>query len=146
MFKKILVAVDGSQAAVKALDTAIELQKFLDAELYLICVFKHHSLGEASLSMIRTSHPQIPDEALKEHATEVVEFAKSYAQEHGATKIRGFVKGGRPSKTIVKFAKDKAIDLIVMGSCGADSDKDGMILGSVSHRVASMTKCPTLLV
>lgn len=96
--------------------------------------------------MVRKSNPQIPDQALNEHAKEVVAFAKDYAKEHGATRVRGFVKGGRPSKTIVKFAKDKEIDLIVMGSRGSDSDKDGILLGSVSLRVASMAKIPVLVV
>lgn len=146
MFKKILVAVDGSKMSIQALQKAIELQKLMDSELYIICVFKHHSLGEASLSMVRKSNPQIPDQALNEHAKEVVAFAKDYAKEHGATRVRGFVKGGRPSKTIVKFAKDKEIDLIVMGSRGSDSDKDGILLGSVSLRVASMAKIPVLVV
>ncbi|MEX0605059.1 MAG: universal stress protein [Marinobacter sp.] len=146
MFKRILVAVDGSKMSIKALQKGIDLQKLTDAELHIICVFKHHSLGEASLSMVRKSNPQIPDQALNEHAKEVVGFAKDYAKEHGATRVRGFVKGGRPSKTIVKFAKDKEVDLIVMGSRGSDSDKDGILLGSVSQRVASMAKCPVLVV
>lgn len=146
MFKKILVAVDGSKRALTALDKAVELQKLTDAEIYLICVYKHHSLFEASLSMVRPADIQIPDKALSEFAKEVVENAKQHAKEIGATKVRGFVKGGRPSKMIVQFAKDKGVDLIVVGSRGTHSDREGMILGSVSHRVASMAKCPTLVV
>lgn len=146
MFKKILVAVDGSTRALTALDKAVELQKLTDAEIYLICVYKHHSLFEASLSMVRPADIQIPDKALSEFAKGVVEHAKQHAKELGATKVRGFVKGGRPSKIIVQFAKDKGADLIVVGSRGTHSDKDGILLGSVSHRVASMAKCPTLVV
>lgn len=146
MFKKILVAVDGSKPALKALDHAVELQKLTDAELYLICVYKHHSLFEASLSMGRPDGIQIPDKALSEFAKEVVEAAKSHAKEQGSPKVRGFVKSGKPSKVIVEFAKDKGIDLIVLGSRGTHGDRDGMFLGSVSHRVASTAKCPTLVV
>jgi len=145
MFKKILVAVDGSKTALRALEKAVELQKRFDAELYLLCVFKHHSLFEASLSMVRPNDVQIPDEALNEFAREVVNQAKQFAQEHGAGKVRGFVKGGRPSKTIVEFAEEKDADLIVMGTHGTHS-KDGMLLGSVAHRVVSMAKRPTLIV
>ena len=72
--------------------------------------------------------------------------AKELAKEHGATKVRGFVKAGRPSKVIVKFAQDKEADLIVVGTKGTNSDKDGTFLGSVSHRVASQAKCPVLVV
>ena len=146
MFTKMLVAVDGSKAALKALDTAIEMQEMTGADIFLLCVFKHHSLFEASLSMVRPQDIQIPDQALNEYAKEVVEQAKAHAQEMGAKNVRGFVKGGRPSKTIVNFAKEKGIDLIVMGTHGTHSDKDGMLLGSVSHRVASLANCPTLVV
>ncbi|WP_025739375.1 universal stress protein [Salinivibrio socompensis] len=146
MFKRILVAVDGSYSALNALDKALELQKLTDAELYLLCVFKHHSLFEASLSMVRPDRLQIPDQTLSEYARNIVEQAKQHAYENGGENVRGFVKGGRPSKTIIKFAKSKEVDLIVMGAHGTHSDKDGMFLGSVSHRVAGRSHCPTMVV
>ncbi|MGM0594388.1 MAG: universal stress protein [Pseudomonadota bacterium] len=145
MFKKILVAVDGSKKALEALEQAIEFQQLSEAEIYLLCVFKHHSLFEASLSMVRPNELQIPDQALMDFAREVVNQAKAYANEHGATQVRGFVKGGRPSKTIVEFAQEHDVDLIVLGTHGTHS-KDGMLLGSVAHRVASMAKCAVLIV
>lgn len=146
MFKRILVAVDGSKKSFKAMDKAIELQQLTDAEIYLLCVYKHHSLFEASLSIGRPPGMDIPDKVLSEYAKEVVNHAKELAKSHGATKIRGFVKGGRPSKVIIKFAEDKEADLIVVGTSGTHSDKDGILLGSVSHRVASHAKCPVLVV
>lgn len=146
MFKRILVAVDGSTTSLKAMDKAIELQKLTDAEIYLLCVYKHHSLFEASLSIGRPPGMDIPDKVLSEYAKEVVNHAKDLAKSHGATKMRGFVKAGRPSKVIIKFAQDKEADLIVVGTKGTHSDKDGILLGSVSHRVASNAKCPVLVV
>ena len=147
MFKRILAAVDGSKTSLKALDKAIELQKLIpDAEIYILCVYKHHSLFEASLSIGRPDDMDIPDKVLSDYAKEVVNHAKELAKEHGATKVRGFVKAGRPSKVIVKFAQDKEADLIVVGTKGTNSDKDGTFLGSVSHRVASQAKCPVLVV
>ncbi len=146
MFKKILVAVDGSKSSFKAMDKAIELQKLMDAEIYLICVYKHHSLFEASMSIERPEGMDIPDKALSEYAKDIVNHAKEKAKEKGAVKVRGFVKAGRPSSVIVKFAQEKDVDLIVLGTRGTHSDKDGMLLGSVSHRVASKAKCPVLVV
>lgn len=146
MFNKILVAIDGSKVALKALEKAIEIQQLTNGEIYVLCVYKHHSLFQASLSIGRPDDLQISDDALSQYAKEVIEHAKEYAKDHGAAKVRGFVKGGRPSKMIVNFAKDKDIDLIVMGSRGTHSDKDGMLLGSVTHRVASQARCPTLVV
>lgn len=146
MFKRILVAVDGSKSSFKAMDKAIALQKLTEAEIYLLCVYKHHSLFEASLSIGRPENMDIPDKVLSEYAKDVVNHAKEQAKERGAVKVRGFVKAGRPSSVIVKFAQDKDVDLIVVGSRGTHSDKDGMLLGSVSHRVASRAKCPVLVV
>jgi nucleotide-binding universal stress UspA family protein len=147
MFKRILVAVDGSKSSFKALDKAIELQQLMpDAEIYLLCVYKHHSLFEASLSIGRPANMDIPDKVLSEYAKEVVNHAKELAKEHGATKVRGFVKAGKPSRVIVKFGEDKEADLIVVGRKGTNSDKDGMFLGSVSHRVASHAECPVLVI
>jgi len=147
MFKRILVAVDGSKTSLKALNKAIDLQKLIpEAEIYILCVYKHHSLFEASLSRGRPAGMDIPDKALSDFAKDVVNDAKELAREQGATKVRGFVKAGRPSKVITRFAHDKEADLIVVGAQGTNSDKDGMFLGSVSHRVASHAKCPVLIV
>ena len=146
MYQRILVPVDGSQGSLKALDHAAKLQQDNDAELYLLCVFKHHSLFEASLSMVRPNDVQLPDEALKEYASSVAEQAKQLASDAGAEQVRAFFKGGRPSRAIIRFAKDNNVDLIVMGSRGTSGDVDGYFLGSVSQRVASLSHCPVLIV
>lgn len=147
MFNRILVPVDGSKGAIKALDKAVGLHLLTGAELYFLCVFKHHSLLEASLSMVRPSPLDIPDDALKEYATEIAVHAKSHAIEKGAdsASVRAFVKGGRPSRTIVRFAWKRECDLIVVGAQGTNGDK-GMLLGSVAQRVAGAAHCPTLVV
>ncbi len=147
MFHKVVVAVDGSASSLRALDKAVQLQQLLpDAEIYLICVYKHHSLFEATLSIGRPAEMDIPDKVLSEYAREVVNYAKEHARQQGASKVRGFVKSGRPSRIIVNFAREKEADLIVVGTRGTHSDKEGMLLGSVSHRVTSAAKCPVLVV
>lgn len=147
MFNRILIPVDGSKGALKALEKAVSLQRLTGAELYILCVFKHHSLLEASLSMVRPAKLDIPDDALKEYATEVAVHAKSTAAELGAdpTKLRAFVKGGRPSRTIARFARKRDCDLIVVGAHGTNGEKS-LLLGSVAQRVAGSAHCPTLVV
>lgn len=146
MYQRILVPVDGSQGALNALEHAAKLQQDNDAQLLLLCVFKHHSLFEASLSMVRPNDVQLPDDALKEYASSVADQAKQLATKAGARNVRAFVKGGRPSRAIIRFAKDNNVDLIVMGSRGTSGDVDGYFLGSVSQRVASLASCPVLIV
>ena len=147
MFNRILIPVDGSKSALKALEKAVGLHQLTGAELYFLCVFKHHSLMEASLSMIRPNKLDIPDDALKEYATEIAVHAKSHAIELGvdSSLVRAFVKGGRPSRTIVRFARKRECDLIVIGAQGTNGEKN-LLLGSVSQRVAGAAHCPTLVV
>lgn len=147
MFNRILIPVDGSKGAIKALEKAVGLHLLTGAELYLLCVFKHHSLLEASLSMVRPNQLDIPDDALKEYATEIAIHAKSQAIEMGAenVSVRAFVKGGRPSRTIVRFARKRECDLVVIGAQGTNGEKS-LLLGSVSQRVAGAAHCPTLVV
>lgn len=147
MFNRILIPVDGSKSALKALEKAVGLNRLTGAELYFLCVFKHHSLMEASLSMVRPNKLDLPDDALKEYATEIAVHAKSHAIELGvdSSLVRAFVKGGRPSRTIVRFARKRECDLIVIGAQGTNGEKN-LLLGSVSQRVAGAAHCPTLVV
>lgn len=147
MFNRILVPVDGSKGALKALVKGVGLQQLTGAELYVLCVFKHHSLMEASLSMVRPARLELPDDALKEYATEIAVHAKSEAVGLGVdpTRLRAFVKGGRPSRTIARFARKRECDLIVIGAQGTNGEKS-LLLGSVAQRVAGSAHCPTLVV
>ena len=145
MFQRIMVPVDGSEGAKNALQIAIGLQKLCDGELIVLTVYRHHSLLEASMSMVRPEEPEIPDDTLREYATQIAESAKAFAIENGSKAVRVFVKVGQPARTIVGFAKDRKVDLIVLGSRGL-GDLDGYLLGSVSHKVTSLADCPVLVV
>ena len=145
MFARILVPVDGSDGALAALKLAVELQKRCQSELLLLCVYRHHSLLEASMSMVRPEAPENLDDSMRAHATAVVEQAKDFAAAEGAGPLRGFVKSGPPARTIVAFAKEREAGLIVLGSRGL-GDVEGFLLGSVSHKVTGLADCPVMVV
>ena len=145
MFDRILVPVDGSDRSLAALELAVRLQNTFESELFVLCVYRHYSLLEASMSMVRPEEPENLDESMREYASGVVEKAKAFAAEHGAKDVRGFVKSGPPARTIVSFAEDKDVSLIVLGSRGL-GDVEGYLLGSVSHKVTSLTDSPVLVV
>ena len=146
-FNRILIPVDGSSGAVKALEKAIEIQRLTTAEVFVLCVFKHHSLREASISMVRPGKLDLPENALKEYATDIAMSAKQYLLDHGVPKdhVRAFVKGGRPASTIVQFARQRDCDLIVVGAQGTTGEAS-VLLGSVAQRVAGAAHCPVLVV
>ncbi|MCQ0987581.1 universal stress protein [Jiella marina] len=145
MYKRILVPVDGSKMATRALDTAIGLAKTFGAELMTLCVYRHHSPLEASLSMVRARTPDRPDDALKAYASEIAATAKDRALSAGVADAHAYAKRGNPSRAIVEFAKDHKADLIVLGARG-NGDVEGFLLGSVSHKVASLADIPCLVV
>lgn len=145
MFERILVPVDGSEGAMKALKLAVELQKVCGAELMIVTVYRHHSLLEASMSMVRPEEPENMDDMLRDYAKQVAEQAKDTARESGSKNVRAFVKMGQPARTIVRFAEERKADLIVLGSRGL-GDLEGYLLGSVSHKVTSLAKCPVMVV
>ena len=146
MFKRILVPYDGSNNAEEALGKAVELARLTGAELLILTVYRHHSLLEASFSMVRPQDlPGNTDEALRDYAREVAEYGKRVALDAGAVSVRAFVKAGQPARTIIRMAEDKEADLIVLGSRGLGS-VEHYLLGSVSHKVTGLARCPVLVV
>lgn len=145
MFKRILVPFDGSTIAEQALEKAVDLAKLTGAELFLLTVYRHHSMLEASFSMVRPTDPGNLDEVLRDHAQSVVDHGKQVALAAGADHVRAFIKPGQPARTIVAWAKEREIDLIVIGSRGLGSI-EGYLLGSVSHKVTGLADCPVLVI
>ncbi|MFP4536674.1 MAG: universal stress protein [Dichotomicrobium sp.] len=145
MFKHILVPVDGSKNALAALEKAVELRALTGAELSILTVYRHHSMLEASLSMVRPQDVGNIDDAMRDHAKEVAEAAKARALELGADGARAFVRNGPVARGIVNFAKEHGCDLIVIGGRGLGSMED-YLLGSVSHKVTGTAKCPVMVV
>ncbi|SDI35556.1 universal stress protein [Lutimaribacter saemankumensis] len=145
MFKRILVPFDGSKGGEQALKKAAELAALCDAEINILTVYRHHSMLEASFSMVRATTPGNMDDAMRDHAREVAEYAKKQATEEGAPTVRAFVKAGQPARTIVRFATEHDCDLIVLGARGMGS-VEGYLLGSVSHKVTGLAHVPVLVV
>lgn len=146
MFKKILVGVDGSDHALRAVDIAASLAKAYDASVFLISVYRHHSPLESSLSMVRTSaKPETPDAALSAHAKESLEVAARRLAEDGLEAAERIVRRGPPARTIVDVARRRGVDAVVLGSRGL-GDLEGFLLGSVSHKVASLAPCTVITV
>jgi len=146
VFKRMLVPVDGSEQANRAIDAAVEIAARFAGSILILCVYRHHSPLEASLSMVRgPGKLDTPDEALHGYAKDLVKEAKERALAAGAATVEAWAKRGHPARTIVAFADDHGADSIVMGTRGL-GDVGGFLLGSVSHKVTSMAKVTVVLV
>lgn len=146
MFKHILAPYDGSKNSDRALGKAAELAKLTGADITLLTIYRHHSMLEASLSMVRVDDPGRIDDAMQEYARGIIEHGKALLAEAGIEGVRGFVRSGRPAREINEFAVKHGADLIILGSRGLGASGDTYLLGSVSHKVTGLAKCPVLVV
>jgi nucleotide-binding universal stress UspA family protein len=86
-----------------------------------------------------------PQYILDDYTEQVIESALDAARHDGVPDIKTDVKTGQPARTIVEYAERNKVDTIVMGSRGL-GDISSVLLGSVSHKVASLAKCTVVTV
>jgi len=146
MFKRILVPLDGSAHAMKAAEAAIELSRAFDGELILLHVTRMLELPDQLKSYIKDEH--LAREgllAIDEATKRVMADIQKSAEARGVKKIKTILREGKPARSIVAYAKTARIDAIVMGSRGL-SEIESALLGSVSHKVASLAGCTVVIV
>jgi len=145
MSKLILVAIDGSAHSKKALQLACELATKLEGKLHLIHVAQtpHQDktlvLGAASIT-VHASRQE-----LEKIGRKVLDAATQLMEKTGCTQFESEVLTGNPAKAIIKAATERKADMIVMGSRGL-SDFEGLMLGSVSHKVNQFAPCTCVFV
>jgi len=140
MYKKILVTLDGSELARKALDQAEKLAKTFDAEIILFQVVPFLPIyGSPELVT-----PLIVDEKQKESAEKYLTNLAEELKKRGL-KVTAMVRTGQQvAVEIIDFAKETGVDLIVMCTHGR-SGITRWVLGSVAHKVLTRTETPILL-
>jgi nucleotide-binding universal stress UspA family protein len=135
MFKHILVAIDASTYSQQALPTAIEVAKKFDSDVLVMHV-SEHDRGRAVVYSLET-----PADAAR-----LVGEAVKVIRDAGII-VKGELRdmaAGHVAKAIIETATANDIDLIVMGSRGL-SDVQGLLLGSVTHKVMQMSNISVLV-
>jgi nucleotide-binding universal stress UspA family protein len=138
MFEKILVAIDPSAAAARAVECARKLAKLTGATVILVHAYPKvpDYLGEPNLSDTIARH--------HENARALLEpFAQSL-QKDGIVTITEILEGP-PADAILRVAETRDVDLIVMGARGLGS-LGSLLLGSVSQKVMAHASCPVMVV
>ncbi|EPC02567.1 hypothetical protein L861_09490 [Litchfieldella anticariensis FP35 = DSM 16096] len=145
MFKSLLVAVDGSENAKKALRVACELIKNSDTKLHILHIPEALAHETTLVWGIGAIPLEANPEDLKRAGTQIIEKAKANAEELGVSQIETHLDQGEPARTILSQAKNLGVDAIVLGSRGL-GDLAGLVMGSTSHKVTHAAKCTVITV
>ena len=142
IYRKIMIATDGSELVRKAVDTAVEVAKLSGAKLYAVYVV---ASGGISLT-----HPRDIgwEKAMKEHLTAEGKEATAYVETAGKAadvEVESVLLEGSPAHEIVDFAEKNDIDLIVMGTLGRTGIQK-FLLGSVAQNVTRHSRKAVLVV
>lgn len=171
MFENILVATDGSSNAERAAAVAGALAAACHAKLSIVHVAPPFlPLADVTDSAISTQFPKdvrddiqnlleqtggwektpfsqipAPESAVRYVCGVATGTAERIARENGAQTIEQVIADGDPANAIVAEARRINADLIVIGSRGL-GNLEGLIIGSVSHKVLLLSDCPCVTV
>ncbi|NIA71445.1 universal stress protein [Pelagibius litoralis] len=149
VFKHIMVPVDGSEHANRAVEIASDLAKKDNTQFMLLHVLTRtgsYDVPKELRSYAEIEHIRITEKDLVELAgKEILSNAANRAREHGAIDTSSRLESGDPASRIAAIARENGVDLIVMGRRGL-GDLGGLLFGSVSHKVAQAVECCCLTV
>jgi nucleotide-binding universal stress UspA family protein len=144
MFKKILLAMDGSEPSKHALKYALEIVKKWDSELLILSVVPTIVLPVFTTWMPAEDIKKQQDD-IEKHYQNVLTYAEKEVQKYSEIPHKTILEFGRPCIKINEVASEENIDLIIVGSSGLGGIT-GYLLGSTSHRVADNCKTPILII
>ena len=140
LFRKVLIATDGSEYTKKAIDYGIELAINTGAKLQAIYV-----VDTGGYKSIPLSAPQeYAYSILRQEGDMAIKYVADSAEAAGL-EAEGIIVEGHPAEEIIKYAEENSIDLIVIGTLGK-SGLDRFLLGSVADKVIRNSKIPVIAV
>jgi len=145
--ERILVAVDGSETALKAVDFAANLAAQIDAALVLLAVVEEAYVGDRALKeFARAEHFASAWGDLSEaRATEILIAAHERAATYEGVRVVKEWRTGNPAVEIARYAREKQVDLLVVGNTG-HGRLAGVLLGSVAFKLLSSAPCALTVV
>ncbi len=138
--KRILLPTDFSESASHALRYGISFAREYKAELILLHVVETLSVGYAS-DLFPVPMAEVLDEISGYAKTEIAKLT-AQAMERGVA-AREVVLQGKPAVEIIRFAREQAVDMIVLGTHGRGV-LDHALFGSTTERVVRKAPCPVL--
>ena len=141
---KILLATDGSEEAILAARTAIELAQKTDSELHIVHARRMPALSSYSAAETLTTSA-VDEEAMRKRFQGFLDEQVERVKAQGGSVAQAHLRIGSPAREVVELAEEIDAGLIVMGSRGLGGMKR-TLMGSVSESVIRHAHCPVLVV
>ncbi len=138
MYKRILLAVDGSDNSLRATDEAVKIASLTEGSVIEIIYVV--DFEKVKTDVLHAQSKTELDYSRRKHIAPVEEKIKAA---HVNYEVKIF--NGYPGPKIIEYANDEVVDMLVLGSRGLNAFQE-MILGSVSHKVVKRANCPVLIV
>jgi len=146
MFENILICVDGSEIAQRAVQMGSEIAAKFGSKVHILTVVRPYKASPELKRFLQAENLMgEPKYVLDEMTKNIIADGRKLALDSGAVKVETHVVEGKPARSIIEFAKDNNIDHIVIGSRGV-GEVEAALLGSVSHKVSSLAKCAVTIV
>ena len=148
MFTRIVVGIDGSELATKALRYALNLAKDSNARMFVVTATEPAMLVAPGAEIMSVDTGAIIaelEEARAVAAKGILADAERLAQEKGVTIEPLHVAATVAADAIVRTANEKGADLIVMGSHGRRG-LGRLLLGSQTSEVLAHATTPVLVI
>ena len=145
--KNILVALDGSEPASRALAVAADLAVRYGATLHLVHVMlRPMVVSEGLKEFARTERVDLPVAVeMSAQGQSIVAAGRASAAAAEVHRLKTEVLTGDPAERLLEYAREQAVDLVVVGRRGVGQIRD-LLMGSVSWKVNSLAECPVLTV
>ncbi|MEW6742222.1 MAG: universal stress protein [Planctomycetota bacterium] len=140
MFKKILLAYDGSEGSTHALEIAVDLAAHDGHEICLLSVIEN--LPRYAEETINDVDEML--EQARQHFEHLQEVASAIAARRGVTVTR-HVEPGHVVETVVRLAEREKVDLIVIGGLG-HSRMFRRTTGGTGSQITYHAHCSVLVV
>lgn len=156
MYKKVLLAVDGSDNAKRAAQKVLELKKVVDCEVVAFFSTRHRMVPPripTAVPIGNTYNYTIPTEAYNEireayiqRGETILKQTKEIFEKEDLPLATRLIKDENPAKYIERIVKEEGFDVVALGCKGQHSKVEELLLGTVSEKVLNKAPCDVLIV
>lgn len=138
MYKRILLAADGSKNSIRAAEEAAKIASLITGSVVEV-------LFVADLSKVKEEvlHSQNHEDLVMKRHEKLTPIAELFSSKNISYQMK--IITGDPGPAIVEYANQEKVDLVIIGNRGLNKFQE-FVMGSVSHKVVKRVQCPVLVV